>query len=122
MNAFYDMPGATSLGINQTESIFSVGSTSGLINLYNSSCQHEEESTPIKTLKNLRAPVTLQRFNRNGELALFSSELVAGQCKLYHTASESVIRNFPGTRKIDAVKFADFSPGSGFMGIGNKNV
>ena len=30
--------------------------------------------------------------------------------------------NFPGERKLDAVKMAAFSPNSGFVGIGNKNV
>jgi len=122
VNSFNDMAGATSLGINGKETIFSVGSNSGLVNLYDAECQVAEEPKPFKTLKNLRAPVTTQKFNRNGELALFASELVAGQTKLYHTASESVIRNFPGSRKLDAVKLADFSPGSGFLGVGNKNV
>jgi len=125
VNAFEDMFGATSLVVNNSETLFCIGSSSGLINIYDESCQNpdvEGHLSPIKTLKNLRAPITLQRFNRCDEIALFASELVAGQTKLYHANSHSMFKNFPGERKIDAVRMADFSPNSGFLGIGNTNV
>lgn len=123
VNAFQDLFGATSLAVNNSESLFCVGSSSGLINIYDGSCQLADGNlSPLKTLKNLRAPVTLQRFNKTDEIALFASELVAGQTKLYHADSHSIFKNFPGERKIDAVRMADFSPNSGFLGIGNTSV
>ena len=76
--------------MNNSETLFCIGSSSGLINIYDESCQNPDVDghlSPIKTLKNLRAPITLQRFNRSDEIALFASELVAGQTKLYHANS-----------------------------------
>ena len=78
------------LAVNNSETLFCIGSSSGLINIYDESCQNPDVDghlSPIKTLKNLRAPITLQRFNRCDEIALFGSELVAGQTKLYHANS-----------------------------------
>ena len=78
------------LAVNNSETLFCIGSSSGLINIYDESCQNPDVDghlSPIKTLKNLRAPITLQRFNRCDEIALFASELVAGQTKLYHANS-----------------------------------
>ena len=75
--------------MNPSETIFSVGSTSGLVNLFDASSQvAETEVKAFKTVKNLRAPITLQKYSQTGDLALFSSELIQGQCKLYHCQSE----------------------------------
>ena len=79
------------LGINKKESLFCVGSNSGLINVYDGECQIKDDAQPVKTIKNLRAPVTMQKFNNNGELALFASELLAGQTKLYHCPSHRIV-------------------------------
>ena len=80
------------LGINNSETMFSVGSTSGLINIYDRKCQEEGDFIkPVKTIKNLRAPVTLQIFNSSDEIALFASECVKGQTKLFHAKSRRKI-------------------------------
>ena len=94
------------LGINHSETQFLVGSQRGMINIYDSSsCTGADaHPDPVKTLKvwsfyilfffeikkkikNLRAPVTHQRFNRQDEMALFASSLVTGQTKLFHAKS-----------------------------------
>jgi len=124
ISSFNDMAGATSLCINHSETQFLVGSQSGMINIYDSSsCTGADaHPDPVKTLKNLRAPVTLQRFNRQDEMALFASSLVTGQTKLFHAKSNSMFGNFPGERKMGALQHAQFSPNSGFMGCSDGNV
>ncbi|CAG5095317.1 Oidioi.mRNA.OKI2018_I69.XSR.g14131.t2.cds [Oikopleura dioica] len=88
VHSFQDMAGCTSLGVNDQETIFSIGSTSGLINLYDETCMTKEYPDCLKTLKNLRAPVTFQKFNSTGELGIFGSELLPDQARLLHCHSQ----------------------------------
>jgi len=122
VHSFQDMAGCTSLGVNDQETMFSVGSTSGLINIYDETCMTKEYPDSTKTLKNLRAPVTFQKYNSTGELAIFGSELLPDQARLLHCHSQSVIRNFPGQRKLDTISQGGFSPKSGFMAIGSRRM
>jgi hypothetical protein len=101
VHSFQDMAGCTSLGkttesspcstysgVNDQETMFSVGSTSGLINIYDETCMTKEYPDSTKTLKNLRAPVTFQKYNSTGELAIFGSELLPDQARLLHCHSQ----------------------------------
>merc|ERR1711935_384393 len=70
----------------------------------------------------LRQMRAVQCFNQNDEMALFASSLVSGQTKLFHAKSNSMFGNFPGERKLGAVEHAQFSPNSGFLGVGDGKV
>ncbi|KAG7094043.1 hypothetical protein E1B28_007664 [Marasmius oreades] len=107
--------------------LLSVGSTSGLINVYGSSAfcgsaiaNETKHPKPMKTLSHLVTPISTMRFNRDGQVLAVASREKRDALKLYHTASLAAYANWPtsGT-PLGHVTSIDFSAGSEYLAVGN---
>ncbi|KAF9269142.1 WD40 repeat-like protein [Marasmius fiardii PR-910] len=109
------------------DGILSVGSASGLVNVYDSTAfsgsliaNETKHPKPMKTLSNLVTPISTMRFNSDGQVLAVASREKRDALKLYHTASLTAYANWPtsGT-PLGHVTSIDFSAGSEYLGIGN---
>ncbi|KAK7056381.1 U3 snoRNP protein [Paramarasmius palmivorus] len=104
--------------------LLSIGSTSGLVNMYDPSAftpsNEQKHPKPIKTLENLTTPISSLRFNPDGQLLAVASKEKKDALKLFHTPSLTTYANWPtsGT-PLGHVTSIDFSAGSEYMAIGN---
>ncbi|KAL0572276.1 U3 snoRNP protein [Marasmius crinis-equi] len=105
--------------------LLSVGSTSGLVNMYDSSAfagslNDTKPPKPIKTLSNLITPISTMRYNPDGQVLAVASREKKDALKLYHTNSLTTYANWPtsGT-PLGHVTSIDFSAGSEYLAIGN---
>lgn len=100
------------------------GARSGVVNVYDragflSSTNHA--SKPAKILLNLTTSATVVKFNASSEvLAMASDEKVNG-LRLVHFPSMTVFSNFPSSVQsvLARPQCLDFSPGSGYLAVGN---
>ena len=58
------------------------GSDSGIVNLYNESCLHEERPKPVRSFMNLTTPVDWMTFNPTSEILGISSQKKASALKM----------------------------------------
>ncbi|ESK97867.1 cgi-48 family protein [Moniliophthora roreri MCA 2997] len=104
--------------------LLGIGSTSGLVNMYESSAcaslEVQKQPKPVKTLENLTTPISSMRFNPDGQLLAVASREKKDALKLFHTPSLTTYANWPtsGT-PLGHVTSIDFSAGSEYMAIGN---
>lgn len=76
--------------------------------------------SPIKAVMNLTTTVDLLRFNHDGQILALGSRRKKDQFKLVHVASKTVFQNWPTSQTpLHYVTSIDFSPGGGFLAIGN---
>lgn len=100
------------------------GARSGVVNVYDragflSSTNHAPK--PAKILLNLTTSATVVKFNASSEvLAMASDEKVNG-LRLVHFPSMTVFSNFPSSVQsvLARPQCLDFSPGSGYLAVGN---
>eukprot|EP00088_Acartia_fossae_P013005 TRINITY_DN16736_c0_g1_i2.p1 TRINITY_DN16736_c0_g1~~TRINITY_DN16736_c0_g1_i2.p1 ORF type:complete len:612 (-),score=195.92 TRINITY_DN16736_c0_g1_i2:70-1710(-) len=103
------------------------GSSEGVVNLYNlgklnslpGNNLHQQHVKPDKVVLNLTTQINQLRFNPTGEILAMSSELKENACKLLHFPSMTVFENFPFDEKLSRVNSVCFSPGAGYMSLGN---
>ncbi|KAL0065152.1 U3 snoRNP protein [Marasmius tenuissimus] len=105
--------------------LLSVGSSSGLVNMYDSSAfagslSDTKSPKPIKTLSNLVTPISTMRYNPDGQVLAVASREKKDALKLYHSNSLTTYANWPtsGT-PLGHVTSIDFSAGSEYLAIGN---
>ncbi|EFX75500.1 hypothetical protein DAPPUDRAFT_306709 [Daphnia pulex] len=113
----------TSIAISPTQQYLACGSSSGVVNLYNTS-QLENNSLPKpdKVILNLVTKISGITFHPSSEIvSIFSSEK-ENAVRLAHFPSMTVFKNFPirnkGTARINTM---DFSPNGGYMAAGLNN-
>ncbi|KAL6959841.1 hypothetical protein U1Q18_039991 [Sarracenia purpurea var. burkii] len=100
--------------------LFAVGSDNGIVNIYNREEFLGGKRKPIKTIENLTTKVDFMKFNNDAQILAISSTMKKNSLKLIHVPSFSVFSNWPRPNQtLRYPRCLDFSPGEGFMALGN---
>ncbi|XP_039272551.2 U3 small nucleolar RNA-associated protein 18 homolog [Styela clava] len=121
-HSFYDegCTNGTSLATSPNGKYVACGSRSGFVNVYDELCFSTENPKPIGTIKNLRYPVDLLKYNPTSEILAMASSEAENALKLIHLPSHTVFSNFPGKKNnLKLPREIDFSPNSGYFMVGN---
>ncbi|XP_004485620.1 U3 small nucleolar RNA-associated protein 18 homolog [Cicer arietinum] len=99
---------------------FAAGSDSGVVNIYNREEFLGGKRKPIKTIDNLTAKVDFMKFNHDSQILAICSSMKKSSLKLIHVPSYTVFSNWPAPNtSLHYPRCIDFSPGGGFMAVGN---
>ncbi|XP_059625955.1 U3 small nucleolar RNA-associated protein 18 homolog [Cornus florida] len=110
----------TALCTSPTGTFFAAGSDSGIVNVYNRQEFLGGKRKPIKTIENLTTKVDFMKFNNDAQILAISSSMKKNSLKLIHVPSFTVFSNWPPpNRALNYPRCLDFSPGGGFMAMGN---
>ncbi|KAL2935336.1 U3 small nucleolar RNA-associated protein 18-like protein [Bienertia sinuspersici] len=100
--------------------LFAAGSSSGIVNVYNRDEFLGGKRKPIKTLEHLKTEVNFMKFNHDAQILAICSRMQKNSLKLVHIPSFTVFSNWPpGNKTLQYPRSLDFSPGGGFMAVGN---
>ncbi|XP_062027180.1 U3 small nucleolar RNA-associated protein 18 homolog [Rosa rugosa] len=110
----------TALCTSPNGSLFAAGSFSGIVNIYNRDEVLGGKRKPIKTIENLTTKVDFMKFNNDAQILAICSSMKKDSLKLVHVPSYTVFSNWPPQRQVlHYPRCLDFSPGGGFMAVGN---
>ncbi|XP_048335681.2 U3 small nucleolar RNA-associated protein 18 homolog [Ziziphus jujuba] len=110
----------TSLCTSPNGALFAAGSNSGIVNVYNRDEFLGGKRKPIKTVENLTTKVDFLKFNNDAQILAICSSMKKNSLKLVHVPSFTVFSNWPPPNmSLHYPRCLDFSPGGGFMAIGN---
>mmetsp|Transcript_26560 Transcript_26560/g.37069 ORF Transcript_26560/g.37069 Transcript_26560/m.37069 type:complete len:125 (+) Transcript_26560:168-542(+) len=110
------------MACSQDGSVYACGSSSGVVNIYDSKAAAGGESrpSPLKTLMNITTPLDTLRFNHDGQIMGMASSRGKDCLRLVHVPSRTVFANWPTAKTpLHNVSTIDFSPKSRFCAIGN---
>ncbi|KAH7925692.1 WD40 repeat-like protein [Leucogyrophana mollusca] len=100
-----------------------IGSTTGLVNVYDSSTvllSGEMKPKPLKTIGNLTTGITTMSFNHDSQLLALASSTKKDQMRMIHLPSLTAFGNWPTTSTpLGHVTSVDFSTDSQYAVIGN---
>lgn len=100
--------------------MFAAGSDSGIVNIYNRDEFLGGKRKPIKAIENLTTKVDFMKFNSDAQILAICSTMKKNSLKLVHVPSCTVYSNWPPLNKnMNYPRCLDFSPGGGFMAVGN---
>jgi U3 small nucleolar RNA-associated protein 18 len=110
-----------------SEAHVACGSQVGVVNVYSrASLAHDvkrslpSQPRPLRALTNLVTVVDTLAFSPGGELLCMASRMEKNSLRLVHLPSLTVFSNWPTSRSpLHCVHAACFSPGGGFLAIGN---
>ena len=106
--------------LDVSSSHLATGSSSGVVNIYNvNTLTSSAKPRPEKAILNLTTQIDNIRFNPSGEMLAMSSISKDTAVKIVHIQTLTVFQNFPGTFSLGRVNSLAFSPGGGYMAIGN---
>ncbi|XP_038725696.1 U3 small nucleolar RNA-associated protein 18 homolog [Tripterygium wilfordii] len=110
----------TALCTSPNGALFAAGSDSGIVNIYNREEFLGGKRKPIKAIENLTTKVDFLRFNNDAQILAMCSTMKKNSMKLIHITSCTVFSNWPPpNRLLHYPRCLDFSPGGGFMAVGN---
>eukprot|EP00051_Salpingoeca_urceolata_P019675 m.290198 g.290198 ORF g.290198 m.290198 type:complete len:243 (+) comp19464_c0_seq2:1145-1873(+) len=111
---------STSLAVAGNGTRFACGSDAGIVNIYDESCLTEHNPTPIKVIKNLTTAVDTLVFNPDSQILAAASRFKKQATKMVHVGSNTVFGNWPtAASPLSYVQTVAFSPGSGYVTVGN---
>ncbi|XP_021762091.1 U3 small nucleolar RNA-associated protein 18 homolog [Chenopodium quinoa] len=100
--------------------LFAVGSSSGIVNVYNREEFLGGKRKPVKILEHLRTEASFMKFNHDAQILAICSTMQKSSLKLVHIPSFTVFSNWPpANRTLHYPRCLDFSPAGGFMAAGN---
>ncbi|XVE86284.1 hypothetical protein DITRI_Ditri18aG0023300 [Diplodiscus trichospermus] len=110
----------TTLCTSPNGRMFAAGSNSGIVNIYNRDEFLGGKRKPIKTIENLTTKVDFMKFNSDAQIIAIRSTMKKNSLKLIHVPSFAVYSNWPPLNKnLHYPRCLNFSPGGGFMAVGN---
>ncbi|PON95024.1 WD repeat containing protein [Trema orientale] len=110
----------TALCTSPNGTMFAAGSDSGIVNVYNRDEFLGGKRKPMKTIENLTTKVDFMKFNNDSQILAICSSMKKNSLKLVHVPSFTVFSNWPPqNRTLQYPRCLDFSPGGGFMAMGN---
>ena len=110
----------TALCASPSGALFAAGSSSGIVNVYNREQFLGGKTKPMKTIENLTTKVDFMKFSSDAQILAISSSMKKNSLKLIHIPSYTVFSNWPpSNRTLHYPRCLDFSPGGGFMTVGN---
>jgi U3 small nucleolar RNA-associated protein 18 len=121
---------STAIDVSLDGRYFAAGSDSGVVNIYSQGGQGNDVNrprglfspnpSPLKTIMNLTTVADTVRFNPDGQILAIASRMKKDSLRLVHLPSCTVFQNWPTARSpLQFVHSLDFSPGGGFMAVGN---
>ncbi|KIJ21374.1 hypothetical protein PAXINDRAFT_104411 [Paxillus involutus ATCC 200175] len=115
--------GSRIMGGDQRGSYLSIGSNTGLVNVYSADSTVTTDTSkpkPLKTLGNLTTNISCLRYNHDSQLLAMASNVKKDQMRLIHLPSLTAFGNWPTTSTpLGHVTSMDFSSGSEYLAIGN---
>lgn len=112
---------STCINISPNGQYVALGSSSGVVNVYDDKCTVEKCPSPLKTIMNLTTCITGTLFNSTSEILACYSSQVRNALKLVHFPSLTTFSNWPIEKQtLGNIRCVDFSPRSGYLGIGNE--
>jgi len=113
----------TALAMAPTQQYLACGSSSGVVNLYDTSkLEKTLAPKPEKALMNLVTKTTGIVFHPSSEMVGIYSGSKENAVKLVHFPSMTVFKNFPTAKEAASlVQTMDFSPNGGYMALGLSN-
>ncbi|KAH0907384.1 hypothetical protein HID58_039211 [Brassica napus] len=110
----------TSLCSSPNGALFASGTDRGIVNIYKKAEFLGGKRKPIKTVDNLTSEIDFMKFNHDGQILAIISRMNKDSVKLVHVPSLTVFSNWPPPKQnMEYPRCLDFSPGSGFMAMGN---
>ncbi|KAJ3017141.1 U3 snoRNP protein [Thoreauomyces humboldtii] len=123
VHKFYDegCVNAATLAVSRGSGFIATGSQAGVVNLYDqSSCFASTNPSPQKAILNLTTPITNLRFNHDSQILAMASREAKDSLRLLHVPTKRVFKNWPTAQTpLGYVQSLDFSPGGGYLAIGN---
>ncbi|ESW20343.1 hypothetical protein PHAVU_006G200700 [Phaseolus vulgaris] len=111
---------STALCTSPSGTHFAAGSDSGIVNIYSREEFLGGKKKPIKAIENLTTRVDFMRFSHDSQILAICSGMKKSSLKLIHIPSYTVFSNWPpSNRSLYYPRCIDFSPGGGFMAVGN---
>lgn len=111
---------SSSLCITKDDKYLAVGSSSGVVNIYDENRMVQAYPKPVKSIMNLTTYIRYLEFNSTGEILAIGSRAVKDALKLVHFPSMTTFSNWPTqTTPLNVVESVNFSPRSGYIAIGN---
>ncbi|KAL3679025.1 hypothetical protein R1sor_021981 [Riccia sorocarpa] len=111
---------STSLAVSSDSKLLAAGSGSGVVNLYNREAFIGGATRPEKSFMNLVTTIDSLKFNCDSQILAIASRMKKNALKLVHLPSHTVFSNWPTQKTpIQYVHSLDFSPGGGYMAVGN---
>ncbi|CAM9257503.1 unnamed protein product [Pylaiella littoralis] len=115
---------ATGSTSSSPQRLTAVGSESGVVNVYDADALETGKRvlrpSPLKAVMSLTTPVTTTKFSPDGQMLAIASNQKRDALKVIHSASCTPFTNWPTERTPIRYPFAlDFSPGGGFLAVGN---
>ncbi|KAK4047869.1 U3 snoRNP protein [Microbotryomycetes sp. JL221] len=115
--------GACMLETDRSGQYTAIGSSTGIVNLYNPQSELPSagsERKAFKAIGNLTTSVSSMCFNHDSQLLALASRTNKDQLKLVHVPSASVYQNWPTQQTpLHHVTAIDFSKGSEWLAVGN---
>ncbi|CAL1380917.1 unnamed protein product [Linum trigynum] len=110
----------TALSCSPLGNFFAAGSDSGIVNVYNREEFLGGKRRPVKTIENLTTKVDFMKFNSDAQILAICSTMGKNGMKLIHVPSFTAFSNWPPLNTtLHYPRCLDFSPGGGFMAVGN---
>lgn len=109
-----------SIALSPNNQYLACGSSSGIVNIYDTADLTKDTPLPVKVLDKLVTSVTSLTFNPSSELLAMGSHFKENAFKLVHFPSMTYFTNFPreGTN-LARVQVTRFSPNGGYIAAGN---
>ncbi|XP_020572561.1 U3 small nucleolar RNA-associated protein 18 homolog isoform X2 [Phalaenopsis equestris] len=109
----------TSLSASPDGRLFAAGSSSGIVNIYKGDDFIGGKKKPLKSIENMTTTVNFLKFNHDAQILAICSNMKKDSLKLVHIPSFTVFSNWPPRTGLQYPRCMDFSPGGGFMAVGN---
>ncbi|KAH7673690.1 U3 small nucleolar RNA-associated protein 18 [Dioscorea alata] len=110
----------SSLCTSPDSSLFAAGSTSGIVNIYKEDEFLGGKRKPLKTIESLSTQIDCLKFNPDAQILALCSRMKKNSLRLVHVPSFNIFSNWPPPRSsLQYPRCLDFSPGGGFMAVGN---
>ena len=112
----------TSIALSNNGEYVALGSSSGVVNIYDDKCLLEKHPSPVKALMNITTSVEQTKFNSTSEVLAYYSAQGSNSLKMVHFPSLTAFSNWPiHKQNLGHVTTVDFSPHSGYVGVGNES-
>lgn len=111
---------SSSLAVSSDSKLFATGSGSGVVNVYNREAFIGGATRPVKSLMNLVTTADNLKFNNDSQILAIVSRMKKNALKLVHLPSYTIFSNWPSQQTpLHYVHSLDFSPGGGYLAVGN---
>eukprot|EP00249_Psilotum_nudum_P015207 c25214_g1_i1 orf=79-1731(+) len=111
---------STALSVSPNSRLFATGSESGVVNVYARESFLGGSTRPAKVFLNLVTTIDNLKFNGDSQILAMASRMKKNALRLVHIPSSTVFYNWPTPKTpLQYVHSLDFSPGGGFLAVGN---